>query len=250
MFKAFGAFFKSFGSLFSIKLLIYLMIPILILTGLWSFIIYSHFNNIREILVHFLSSSWIVGSIQEPIEAFLAISLNSLLLVFATILIIVFLMPLIYGSLIFVFSLIMVPFVIGYLHQKNYSSLVKNNSEWFYKSLFRTLKIYFIYLIAYFLLLPLWLIPGVQIILPIALNAWLNKNIMVEEILSLFTNSEEINEIHHKEREAIGILAVLTSVLFLIPVLQILAPMILILSYGHLLLNSLAQHRKAKESLV
>lgn len=244
MLKVFRAMGLSIGSLFSFKLLFVLMLPTVVISGVWIFTLYKFFLLWSESLTQILLSSWLVDFLKGPLETFTAVTMVTVIGWLSLIFLFVCLLPLIYGTHVFLFSVLVLPLVLNHLWKKNYPELQKHKNSFFLKSVFKNLMYFSIYLFLYFLFLPLWLIPGVQVILPVALNSYLVKKTMAEDIYSEFCTKEEQKYLEVSEATPMTLMSIFVSILSLIPFVQILSPLLSALGFTHLCLGLIKEHRE------
>lgn len=244
MLKVFRAMGLSIGSLFSFQLLFVLMLPTVLVSGAWIFFLYKFFLLWNESLVNFLLHSWIVDFLKGPLETFTALTMVAVMGWFSVIILVVVLLPLIYGTHLMIFTIFVLPLVLQHLWKKNYPEINKKKNGLWIKSFFKTIGYFSIYLFLYFLFLPLWLIPGVQVILPVALNSYLLKKTMCEDIFSEFCTKEEQKYLQVSEDTPLTLMSIFMSILSLVPIVQLLSPLMAALGFSHLCFGIIKEHRE------
>ena len=92
--------------------------------------------------------------------------------------------------------------------------------------------------------LPLWLIPGMGLVLPIYWLAWLNRRTFAYDALAAHATKDEWKSLFEKHRGKLLLLGVLLGLLAHVPVIGLLAPAFGALAYVHYGLEALRRERK------
>lgn len=101
-----------------------------------------------------------------------------------------------------------------------------------------------IFLVLWILSIPLWVIPGLSIALPLLFNGYLNYKIFSFDCLEAFANSRELKVLLGRKRIDFMILGVVTSSLILIPPLFLILPVYTGLCFARFSLLELQDIRK------
>lgn len=112
-------------------------------------------------------------------------------------------------------------------------------------SMWITLRSSFLYLLIWLLTLPLWLIPLVQLVLPILLTGWLNRQICTFTALTDFANDEEIQSLELKTASQGYILGLITAGFNYIPFAVFFSPILTLIAFIYLELGYLQLGRQA-----
>jgi hypothetical protein len=91
--------------------------------------------------------------------------------------------------------------------------------------------------------LPLWFIPGMGIVLSIALSAWLNQRCYRYDVLMRHANREELRRLPREHRGGLYAIGGIAGVLVFVPVFNLLVPALCGLSFVHYLLQALRESR-------
>ncbi len=149
----------------------------------------------------------------------------------------------------FISAALIVPLVLGAIQKRHYPDLTnpeKLNSIWslFQDSLRRSVKIFLIYLFLLVITLPLWLIPGLGLVIPLILNSYLNKEIYPYEILISYATQSEIVALEIEHRRNYFILGMLSFLLNAVPLAFLILPTLTPLMYLHYCLEALDTKRR------
>ena len=93
---------------------------------------------------------------------------------------------------------------------------------------------------------PLWLIPGMGLVLPIYWLAWLNRRTFAYDALAAHATKDEWKALFDKHRGKLLLLGVLLGLLAHVPIIGLLAPAFGALAYVHYGLEALRRERKGR----
>lgn len=188
----------------------------------------------NSVVADYLSREW------QLIEASTLSSISHILLLVLTALV---LLPVAYLLSVILTSLVLLPFILRILEKKNFSMLEKKHGGRFTVSVWNTLKVSGIYFLMLVITLPLWLVPGLAIVVPVLLTAYLNKNIFVYDVLEDFASAEERHQIAVKNRRLLYILGIILGLVNYLPLAFVVAPTFASLAYSYFCLNELKDLR-------
>lgn len=100
-----------------------------------------------------------------------------------------------------------------------------------------------LFLCGWLVTLPLWLIPGLGLILPVLWTAWLYRRTFAYEALSAHATREEWRRIRQEHSQPLLIIGLALAILSPIPLVGLLAPGFGAFVYGHFALGALARLR-------
>ena len=92
--------------------------------------------------------------------------------------------------------------------------------------------------------LPLWLIPGLALLLPFFWMAWLNRRTFAYDCLAAHATPEEWRELRRRHALPLLALGFVMSLLAHLPIVGVLAPSLAALAYVHYCLEALRRLRQ------
>ena len=98
--------------------------------------------------------------------------------------------------------------------------------------------------------LPLWLIPGMGLVLPIYWLAWLNRRTFAYDALAAHATKEEWKALFEKHRGKLLLLGVLLGLVAHVPLVGLLAPAFGALAYVHYGLEALRRERRGAAAVI
>lgn len=242
---------KTFLSLFYPQILILFFLPFLlslvfVFTALWLSWGWWVYNG-RQVLSLFEPSLPYVMQFvpQFVIPYFQAMSPVLYFVLFIFLVAVAF--PLVIVVNLIILSLLTSTYLVRVMAQREYPGLEKKGEFVFVKGLWNTLFSSLIYIIVWFVSLPFWLIPGVQIVLPILLTGWLNRQVCTFDALADYATAEEFKLLKQKNSSLGFILGMVTAGVNYIPMLLFFSPIITMVAFTHLQFESLKRHRESFE---
>jgi uncharacterized protein involved in cysteine biosynthesis len=101
-----------------------------------------------------------------------------------------------------------------------------------------------VFLVGWVVTLPLWLIPGMIIVLPVLLSGYLNYRGYSYDALSAHAGAEELDAVLAGERSGLYLVGVVAGLLAFVPVLNLIAPAYAGLAFIHYGLEALRRARR------
>ncbi|MFT3733872.1 MAG: EI24 domain-containing protein [Rhodocyclaceae bacterium] len=143
-------------------------------------------------------------------------------------------------------SVFAVPLMLDRVAATDYPELAKRNGGSQIGSITNALLSLMIFLVLALLSLPLWLIPGMGLVLPVALGAWLNQRCYRYDALMQHADAHELVALPRRHRGKLWLLGIGAGVLVYVPFLNFFVPAITGLAFVHYLLQALREARKTE----
>ena len=96
--------------------------------------------------------------------------------------------------------------------------------------------------------LPFWLIPGVAMVVPLLLTAWMNRRTFGYDALMLHADREELQRLPGAWRGSMFLLGGICALLVFIPVVNLFAPAFTGVAFIHFMLGRLGREREARQA--
>lgn len=233
---------KSIKSLFSTKTLLLLLLPavftFLVVLGFYIVFWHSWTTELTSFFAGVALVQWfekLTGLFE--IDAFLAVAF----LVFAFV-------PICYLMAVIFTSLFIMPLVLKWVGDSEYSHLEKKRGGSIIGSIVNALISSAVFVLIFLFTLPLWIIPGLQILVPLLLTAWLNKKVFLYDVLQDYASAEERKKIEKEESRDLYGMGILLGLLTYVPLAFFFIPVFSALCYAHYGLQSLSKHRMLKDA--
>lgn len=153
------------------------------------------------------------------------------------------------GAGIYVTTLILVgavalPLTMARVAERDYPDLRRHGENAFWGGIVNTLVAGAIFTLGWLLTLPLLLIPGVVLVLPLAWTAWLNQRAFRFDALAEHGTASERARLVARQRGSFMLAGFVTALVAAVPVVNLLAPGFAALVFVHLGLEGLRQLRR------
>lgn len=155
-------------------------------------------------------------------------------------------LPLALLSVLLFTSVFAMPLIVPQVAKNYFPDLESNSKGTFQAGLNNVFWTSIKYLFFWFLTMPLWFVPGLNIAVPLVLNAYLNYKLFIYDALGGHGSPSEIRELIQSKRAEFYILGLITAVLMVTPIIFLIAPFYTALSFTHMALAELRDYRKEK----
>lgn len=151
--------------------------------------------------------------------------------------------PLVYATALMLVALIALPLMLERVGDAEYGDLEKRHGGTIAGSVGNALWALVVYMAAWLATLPLWLIPGLGLVMPIVLAAYLSQRAYRYDALMLHADAGEMRAVIARERGGLWMVGILSGLLAYVPVLNLLVPAYSGLAFVHFCLGSLRRQR-------
>lgn len=161
----------------------------------------------------------------------------------------IFLMLLGFGVIFYMMTMLLVavvvlPGLINHVALRHYPGLGRHGENVFWGSLATTLVALSIYVVGGLLSLPLLLIPGMVLVLPLVWNAWINQRTFRYDALAEHASPAELKQLTSLERGTFFLAGLGCAALSYVPFINLLVPGFTALVFVHLGLQRLQALRQ------
>jgi uncharacterized protein involved in cysteine biosynthesis len=235
--KAYG---RALRSLLTPGILWHLLWPTVLAVALWIAIAWMSWDTVGAGVERlFQEVSWLNWILQRWEASALAGA------IFVKVVLGLLLIPLIYGTAMFIVAVFALPLMLERVAAKDYPELERRNGGTLAGSIGNALLAVAVFLVVWILTLPLWLIPGMGIVLPVLLAAYLNYRGFSYDALSAHADAGEIDALIPRERGNLYLAGIVAGLLAYIPLINLVAPAYAGLAFIHYCLEALRRTRKA-----
>ena len=140
-------------------------------------------------------------------------------------------------------AIIILPLMLKHLAQTEYRDVAAQGADNFVASTVNSLLAAILFIVGWVLTLPLWIIPGLSIILPMLLMGWLNRKTFAYDALSMHASDDEWREIRRQHKRPMFILGLLMALMAHVPIVGLFVPAFAALAFIHFGLNVLQRSR-------
>lgn len=141
-------------------------------------------------------------------------------------------------------AIAVMPLLLEYLARNDYGDVARLGRDSLTASTWNSVWAALLFILGWLVTLPLWLIPGLGLVLPLFWMAWLNRRTFAYDALSIHASANEWRELRRDHAGALLMLGVLMALLTHVPVLGLFAPSLAALAYIHYCLEALRRLRQ------
>ncbi|QDK37484.1 EI24 domain-containing protein [Bdellovibrio sp. NC01] len=233
---------QSFEALLSLRMFLLVIVPpfvaVLCVLGFFFFVWNSLFNGVSGFLHGFGWLNWIETSTGSP-EILSVVTIIFLVLMF---------IPLAYLCAVLFTSIFVMPIALKWISESEFKDLEKKRGGSTVGSVWNAVKATIVFVVLFFVTLPLWFLPGCQVLIPLLLTSWLNKKVFMYDVLQDFATAEERAQIEKSESHTLWGMGLLLGLMAYIPLAVFILPVFSALSYSHYALNELRTLREPQRA--
>ncbi len=170
-------------------------------------------------------------------------NLDRLLHYSALMLLLLVLAPLMLVTALLIAAMVEMPFIVGFVAARQYPALEKRRGGTIAGSMFNALVAVLAFAALWIATLPLWLTGVLAPVLPVVLSAYLTQRLFRYDALSEHASAEEYRAILKASPGRRYVLGILLALLYYVPLMNLLVPLLSGLAYAHFGLAELARLR-------
>lgn len=140
-------------------------------------------------------------------------------------------------------AVLILPLMLKHLAATEYKDIAAMGADSFTAATVNSVLASIFFIGAWLITLPLWLIPGLSLILPMLLMAWLNRRTFAYDALSMHATDDEWRDLKQRHKTPLFMLGLTMALLAHIPLLGLLVPALTALSFVHYGLEALRRSR-------
>lgn len=239
---------QTLGSLFYPEVVLLLVLPIFISVVLVSFILWvswGFWTGLYSQGLQLIDPSWqsFLGAMPHFMAQILT-TFRPVIPILAMFLFFAMTFPLVIVVNLVITSILTSGFLVKLIVKRDFPDLQKSGKPRLVLSLWNTFGSAILYVGLWVVSLPLWFIPGAQLVLPIVLTAWLNRRICTFDALTDFATDEELSALKKDSADKGYVVGLMTAGLNYIPFTLIISPVMTMVAFIYLGLGSLQNKRQ------
>lgn len=154
--------------------------------------------------------------------------------------------PLVYGTTLLLLATFALPRMMTIVAARDYPQLTRHGGNAFWGSVWNTLAVGVVFVLGWIATLPLLLIPGALLVLPLAWTAWLNQRTFRFDALAEHATAEERRRVVAAHGGELRLAGLVTALALHVPLVNFIVPAWTALVFVHLCLGRLAALRQAE----
>lgn len=232
--RAFG---RAVRSLTQPAMLWHLIWPTLVAVALWGALAWLFWSDLAAWL---MGLPWMAGLLETG-ESLATAAAAATHVVLALLL-----LPLVYASAVLLAATVALPLMLERVARRDYPQLERRGGGTLAGSLGNALAALAVYLLGLLLTLPLWLIPGLGLVVLVLWSAYLNQRTYRYDALMAHADAREMHALIRARRSDLMMVGIGAGLLAYVPVINLVAPAFAGLAFVHYCLAALKRWR-AKE---
>lgn len=140
-------------------------------------------------------------------------------------------------------AIIVMPLLLKHLAETDYADVAPMGKDSFSSAAVNSVVASLLFVAGWLLTLPLWIVPGLSLILPLLLMAWYNRRTFAYDALSLHASDAEWKALRPQTKWPMFMLGLTMALLAHVPLLGLLVPALAALSFVHYGLEALRRSR-------
>lgn len=140
-------------------------------------------------------------------------------------------------------AIVILPLMLKHLSATEYRDVAPMGKDSFVAAAVNSLFAAILFIVGWLITIPLWLIPGFSLLIPLLLMGWLNRRTFAYDALSMHATAGEWQEVRAGQKTPLFMLGLTMALFAHIPLLGLLVPALAALSFVHYGLEALRRSR-------
>jgi CysZ protein len=224
--------------------MLWLMIwPMLAALAIWGTVAIALWTRIAlwlaELLRHWL----------EPAAGFVRLDLGNATIIAAHVLLFLLFVPLVYITALFILGVFGMQKMVDHVAGRSFPLLERRHGGSLAGSMWNGVVALAGMAMLFILSLPLWLLPPLWPLIPLAIFAWVNQRLLRYDALAEHADRVEMARIFRERRSALLLLGLLLGLLAYVPFVGFIGPVVFGLAFIRYLLGALQEFRVSMKSI-
>ena len=189
---------------------------------------------------------WLAGVIKpwvEPALGFVRLDFGDATMIAANVILFLLFVPLVYLTALLILGVFGMQKMVDYVAERSFPQLERRRGGSVAGSVGNGLAAVGGMLGLFLVSLPLWLIPPLWPLIPLAILTWGNQRLLRYDALAEHADKEEMARIFRERRGSLYVLGVLLALVAFVPLVQFLGPVVFGLAFIRYLLGALIELR-------
>lgn len=140
-------------------------------------------------------------------------------------------------------AIVIMPLMLKHLSETEYCDVAAMGKDSFVAAAVNSVLASILFIAGWLVTIPLWLIPGFSLLVPLLLMGWLNRRTFAYDALSMHATAGEWQEVSSGQKTPLFMLGLTMALLAHLPVIGLLVPALAALSFVHYGLEALRRSR-------
>jgi hypothetical protein len=228
-----GALLYGLANLLHPRMLWLMLWPMLVSLTLWGAVALAFWQPLAAAL-----GAWFQSAL-----GFIRLDLGDVTAIAAHVVLALLIVPLVWLTALFILGIFGMPKMVEHVAQRSFPALERKRGGSVAGSVWNATAALGGMLALFLVSLPLWLLPPVWPLIPLAIFAWVNQRLLRYDALAEHADREEMSRLFRERRGALLLLGVLLALLAYVPFVGFIGPVVFGLAFIRYLLGGLQQVR-------
>jgi len=238
-----GALLYGFANLLHPRMLWLMVWPMLVSLVFWGAVAAAFWEKLAAALAA-LIQRWL-----DPAAGFLHLDLGGATVVAASVVLVLLLVPLVYLTALFILGAFGMQKMVDHVERRSFPALERRRGGSVAGSVWNSCAALGGMAALFLISLPLWLLPPLWPLIPLAIFAWGNQKLLRYDALAEHADAAEMARLFRERRGALLTLGLLFALLAYVPFVGFIAPVLFGLAFIRYLLGTLQELRAAAHGL-
>jgi CysZ protein len=238
-----GALLYGLANLLHPRMLWLMLWPMLVALALWAAVAAAFGKRLAAALSG-LFQRWL-----EPAAGFVRLDFGDATVIAAYVVLFLLIVPLVYLTALFILGVFGMPKMVEHVAQRSFPTLERRRGGGAAGSVWNGIVALGGMVLLFLVSLPLWLLPPLWPLIPLAIFAWVNQRLLRYDALGEHADREEMARLFRERRGALLLLGLLLALLAYVPFVGFIGPVVFGLAFIRYLLGALEQSRGAAAPL-
>jgi len=232
-----GALFYGLANLLHPRMLWLMVWPMLVSLAFWGALAAVFWGRLAAALAG-LFQRWL-----EPAAGFVRLDFGDVTVIAAYVVLALLIIPLIWVTALFILGVFGMQKMVDHVAQRSFPELERRRGGGVAGSVWNATAALGGMVLLFLVTLPLWLVPPLWPLIPLAIFAWVNQKLLRYDALGEHADRAEMARLFHERRGALLLLGLLLALLAYVPFVGFIAPVVFGLAFIRYLLAALQDIR-------
>ena len=232
-----GALFYGLANLLHPRMLWLMLWPMLVALALWGALALAFGSRLAAALSA-LFQRWL-----EPAAGFVRLDFGDVTVIAAYVVLFLLIVPLVYLTALFILGIFGMPKMVDYVAERSFPALERKRGGSVAGSVWNAAAALGGMAALFLVSLPLWLLPPLWPLIPLAIFAWVNQRLLRYDAAAEHADREEMSRLFRERRGTLLLLGLLLALLAYVPFVGFIGPVVFGLAFIRYLLGELQQIR-------
>ncbi len=237
--SVFGALLYGLANLVHPRMLWLMVWPMLVSLVLWGALAIAFCGRLSAALAA-LFQRWL-----EPAAGFVRFDFGDATVIAAYVVLFLLLVPLVYLTALFILGVFGMQKMVGHVAQRSFPALERRHGAGVAASVWNGAVALAGMALLFIASLPLWLLPPLWPLIPLAIFTWANQRLLRFDALAEHADRDEMARLFRERRGALLALGLLFALIAYVPLVGFIAPVVFGLAFIRYLLGALQELRAA-----